>query len=75
MTQNLTAIVEMLGRDPNGLRESCEEFCREQLLGEPLTADEATREKIVIRLLNDFLKTIDPRTTGAGALAVSVVVR
>jgi hypothetical protein len=73
MTKKLYAIVEIMGRDPNGLRADCEERCQEWLLGEPPTSDQAELDDLAEYLLRRYLKTIDGRATGADVLTVSVV--
>lgn len=73
MTKRLRAVIDMTGRDPFQIRAACEDFCNEHLLGEWLAEDDATRQQIADGLLADYLATIDPQTTGADSLVVSVV--
>lgn len=67
---SMKAVVEIMGADPFGLREQCEQQCNEWLRGEPDTDDTAAMGD---QLRQRFLQSIDQRTTGANRLAVTVV--
>jgi hypothetical protein len=60
----VTLKVSIMGRDPNGLREDLEGF---------LDGREAASQEDADRLLNEFLQTIDGRTTGADRLAIEFI--
>ena len=71
--KRLKAVVEIMGSDPFGIRQQCQQYCDEHLLGEPFSDNEGVRQDVADGLLAGYLRTISPDTTGAASLIVSVV--